>query len=357
MSGVLVRGAIAALLVVIPAAAPVVAAPLSRDPVTVHVFFRRPIRFAPEDAARFDDAAAHAADRGREIERTVTLPEFDPGMRVRARVRLHPIPKDVASVCDPWDRAGNVRLVAPGRPDVEVVKFMTAYGGETSHEVDVTYLSPLLAGECVFRGFVDTWLDPAWTMDFELTYEPSDPSPRPDWQEEWLEPGDLRPPDWVVPLVCETLTRERMDGGDVVAHVTVPPAPAHVVLEYLVSGHCTDGTDADEFVAKDNVITVDGAEVHRFRPWRDDCRKFREANPYCRRWWNGMWSADFSRSGWCPGDIVLPTPIDLTGKLPPGEHEIGFRVENVRPKDDSGYGYWRVSAVLAGWNAAAAAGR
>lgn len=340
------RGAALALLL----AAPTPAAGAPPDPVTVHVFHRQPVRFAPEDAARFDTPAVRATDNGREIERTVTLPEAAHAVRIVARVRLHPIPKDAASVCDPWDRAGNVRLVAPGRPDVEVVKFITAYGGATTHELDVTNLAPLLRGKCTFHGFVDTWLDPAWRMDFELVFEPADTEAPPEWMREWLEPWDRRAPDWVVPVACETITRERMDAGDVTAAVTVPPGAARIVLEYLVSGHCTDGRDADEFVAKDNVVTVDGIEAHRFRPWRDDCRRFRDVNPYCRRWFDGSWSADFSRSGWCPGDAVRPVPIDLTERLPAGEHTIGLRVEDVRPKDDSGHGYWRVSARLVGWS-------
>jgi hypothetical protein len=153
-----------------------------------------------------------------------------------------------------------------------------------------------------------------------------------------------------MPLAYETVTRETMDAGDVTARVTVPPGAARIVLDYLVSGHCTDGKDADEFESKDNVIAIDGAEVRRFRPWRDDCRRFRDANPHCRRWFDGSWSADFGRSGWCPGDAVRPTSIDVTDRLAPGEHEIAFRIEGIRPRDGSGHGYWRMSAVLVGWH-------
>ena len=121
-------------------------------------------------------------------------------------------------------------------------------------------------------------------------------------------------------------------------------------MNYLVSGHCTDGRGADEFEQKDNVIYIDGHVVYRFRPWRDDCRQFREVNPYCRRWSNGWWSSDFSRSGWCPGDFVAPVELDLTDHLTPGRHTIRFVIENMRPVDEDGnYGYWRVSSHLVGW--------
>ena len=72
-------------------------------------------------------------------------------------------------------------------------------------------------------------------------------------------------------------------------------------------------------ISKANVISVDGVVVARFHPWRDDCRRFRDRNPYCARWTDGSWSSDYGRSGWCPGK-------------------------------DGHYGYWRLSAHLVGWD-------
>ena len=124
-----------------------------------------------------------------------------------------------------------------------------------------------------------------------------------------------------------------------------------VVLRYLSTGHCTDGTDEDEFVSKANVISVDGVVVARVHPWRNDCRGMRDRNPYCARWTDGSWSSDYSRSGWCPGDVVAPMEFDLTDRLAPGRHRIGIRVEDVRAKDANGhFGYWRVSASVIGWD-------
>lgn len=322
---------------------------LAVDPVTVHVFHRDAIRFAPEDSARVEPGPVHARDHGREIERTIRIPAFEHPVRILARVTTHPIPQDAATVCDKWDRAGNVRLMVPGAPDAEIVKFITAYGGETTHELDVTYPAPLLRGDCTLRGFVDTWVTPAWTMDFSLTFEPWDDTEPPEWMREWIETEDLGPPTWARPLLYDTFTAETMASGDALVRVDVPEGLQRVTLYDLVSGHCTDGRDADEFVTKDNVVLVDGVELHRFRPWRDDCRAFRDVNPHCRRWFDGSWSADFSRSGWCPGDAVEPVAIDATEAMTAGSHEVAFRVEGIRPKDDGGHGYWRVSVVAVGW--------
>jgi hypothetical protein len=314
------------------------APPVASCPLAVIVFGGAPIHFDPESPDPRPDDDVSYDDSGREAIRAVALPGAPEGTRVIARVVTRPIPKDELSVDDPWDRAGNVRLSLPGRPDIEIVKFVTAYGGVTEHDVDVTHLASVLRGECVFKAFIDTWLTPAWTIDFSLVFEPG-------------EEGEP-PPDWVLPLLYEpSATAESLGESGYAVTALVPDGAERVVLYYLASGHCTDGRDADEFVSKDNVITVDGVVVDRFRPWRDDCRRFRDINPYTRRWSDGSWSSDYSRSGWCPGDWVRPIALDLTDHLGAGPHTVGVNVEGVRPKgDDGNLGYWRVSSYLVGWN-------
>lgn len=307
------------------------------DPVTFHVFYDNDIHFAPEDSGRYATEAVESLDKGRVISRTVRIDAPSYPAQIIARVTVKPIPKDEQSVHDKWDRAGNVRLRREGVADIEVVKFVTAYGGITTHEVDVTHLAPLIKDDCNFLGFVDTWVSPAWKMDFSLTFRPVEESGAP----HWVEPV----------LYEESLTEEGMRDGPTTARISIPSGTRRVVLNYLVSGHCTDGRDADEFVSKDNVVMVDGRKVYCYRPWRDDCRDFRAINPYCRRWSDGSWSADYSRSGWCPGDWVPPHAIDLSEFLTPGEHVIEVAVEDIRPKGEDGHlGYWRVSGHLVGWN-------
>ncbi|MBU1676478.1 hypothetical protein KKA85_11940, partial [bacterium] len=283
---------------------------------------------------RYDSPFASARDNGRVMCTYHEFPATAGRPGVKAILRVRPIRQDERSVVDRWDRAGHVALIKPGMAPIEMVKFMTAYGGAIEHEVDVTHLAPLLTGHCGFEVFIDTWVTPAWTVDVDLVFTPG---------------AGTSAPRWATGLFF-------VDGGlkaelpEVSGSLTIPEGTRRTRLHVMVSGHCTDGRDADEFVTKDNVILVDGVEVFRFRPWRDDCGELRALNPYCARWSDGSWSSDYSRSGWCPGDVVLPVVVDLSAWLAPGEHEVTYRVEDIRPADDEGHhGYWRVSAHLTGW--------
>ena len=307
------------------------------QPERLSVFEDVTVHFTPDDPSRYDSPFATAADNGRVMG---TYLEMKPRRGVIATLRLEvrPIRKDIRNMVDRWDRAGHVALVKPGREPVEMARFMTAYGGAISHEVDITHLLPLLRGHCGFEVFIDTWVSPAWTVDAAIVFSPATgPVDAPDWAEGVLFPAGG--------LNAET--------PEAAAEITIPGGTRRVSVFAIVSGHCTDGRDADEFITKDNVLTVDGREVHRWRPWRDDCREFRAVNPYCAKWADGSWSSDYSRSGWCPGDMVRPVEIRLDEALSPGPHTLAWRIEGIRPADpddpDGHHGYWRISASVAGW--------
>lgn len=309
---------------------------VASDAFSVSVFDDNVIHFSIEHPSKYDTNGVTSEDNGRVIERQVEFPAERFAGRLTARLQVKPIPKDDITVFDKWDRAGDVRLAIKGQADIQLVKFITSYGGETSHEIDITDLAPLLVGSRTIKAFVDTWVTLAWRVDFSIDFTPD---------------STIDPADWAAGAMYEASfdhERELVGGEEVM--VEIPADLSRVVLKYFVSGHCTDGRDADEFVTKDNVISVDDVVVYRFRPWRDDCRNFRPVNPYTRRWSDGYWSSDFDRSGWCPGDAVLPIDLDLTDHLTPGEHVLRFMVEDVRPKDSTEhYGYWRMSSYLVGW--------
>jgi hypothetical protein len=301
------------------------------EDVTVH--------FTPDDSTLYDSPFASARDNGRVMTTYREMASYPAGGRVMLNLEVEPIRKDVRNMVDRWDRAGWVRLVKPGMAPVELARFMTAYGGAISHQVDVTHLAPLLNGLCTFEIFIDTWVSPAWIVEAELVFTPD-------------ATGQFNPPAWALGALFPDggLTAEK---PEVSAEVLIPEHTRWVEIAAITTGHCTDGSDADEFITKDNVILVDGVEVYRWRPWRDDCEDFRIVNPYCAKWSDGSWSSDYSRSGWCPGDVADPEFIDLSDWLTPGVHTLTWKVEGIRAKDpedpDNHHGYWRVSASVSGW--------
>ncbi|MCB2201027.1 hypothetical protein KQI63_16640 [bacterium] len=309
------------------------------DPVTVPIFQNEMIHFFDGDSASaYASDGVRVEDNGRIIVTDTELPTFDSPIRIEAHLTLHPIPKPESyiEVYDKWDRAGSIRLRAEGQPDIELMRFMTSYGGETSHTLDVTRYAPLLKGKVTIAAFIDTWVSPAWHVDVSLEYLPV------------VEYDNAT---WASGVYLEDSFNAQEMGDGVERTVTIPEGLKRVVMSYISTGHCTDGTDEDEFVSKANIILVDEVVVHRFYPWRDDCQQYRARNPYTRRWNNGTWSSDYSRSGWCPGVEVNPEEIDLTDHLTPGTHTIQFVIEDMRPIDENNhFGYWRVSSALVGWD-------
>ena len=318
------------------AARAIASPPAGPDTLSASIFSGTSVHFSPDSAARFLEAGESVRDSGRVIVKRVNFPEIQGPYRIRAELTAHSLYKDDRTPFDRYDRAGNVRLAVDGMPDLEIARFMTSYGGRTDYEFDVSDLAPLLRGAHTVKAYIDTWLSPAWKLDFSLRY---------------VRDTVYDAPSWAAPVYySESFNRQNMPGG-VDVSVDVPPGLARVVMRYVSTGHCTDGRDEDEFISKANVISVDGVVVARLHPWRDDCRRYRDRNPYCARWADGSWSSDYSRSGWCPGAEVVPAEIDLTDHLKPGHHTVRFVVEDMRPRDPQGnFGYWRISSCLVGWD-------
>ncbi|MBE0567756.1 MAG: hypothetical protein IH621_17515 [Krumholzibacteria bacterium] len=306
--------------------------------VTIPVFEDVTVHFTPDEPGRYDTADVRARDNGRVMAVVRELPGRIGPRRLTLQLSLRPIPAGERDMVDRWDRAGSVRLVQPGTAPVELCRFMTAYGGATDHEVDVTHLAPLLVGVCEFEVFIDTWVSPAWQVTVRLVNAP-------------VPAGGIAVPRWAAGALYP-------EGGLTAAAplaeatIDVPAGLRRLTVAAVSTGHCTDGRDADEFVTKDNVLLLDGREVFRWRPWRDDCDQLRAVNPYCAKWADGMWSSDYARSGWCPGDVAPPVMVEL-GAVAPGPHTLAWTVEDIRPADpadpDGHHGYWRVSAAVVGW--------
>jgi hypothetical protein len=95
-----------------------------------------------------------------------------------------------------------------------------------------------------------------------------------------------------------------------------------------------------------NEIYVDNEKIYKFIPWRTDCGTFREYNPASGNFINGISSSDFSRSNWCPGQVVIPEDI-IIGDISAGSHVLKIFIPMGKPEGSS-FSSWNVSAILIG---------
>jgi hypothetical protein len=119
----------------------------------------------------------------------------------------------------------------------------------------------------------------------------------------------------------------------------------NAILRYTSTGHGGWG-NGDEFVPKENKISLDGQKVHSFIPWRTECGSYRLYNPASGNFNNGLSSSDLSRSNWCPGTVTQPVYIPL-GNLAAGKHKIKIQIPQGE-NEGSSFSSWNVSGVLLG---------
>ncbi len=258
---------------------------------------------------------------GRSFGANVELPSFPADSRLLAH--LHVIPKG-----DAWDRNGRVVLNTP-KGQVDLVKFITGFGGDTRHTVDVSNLRSLLKGKVTISGNIGGHIG-NWGMDFRIEEVPG---------------GNKGAPTvWAVPVVSSGTNWG--DNGKRSFTVNLPKEPFEKIwLTYYATGHGGgDGKTCCEFKKRKHRIWVNGKQVLDAFPWRNYSKKFRSVNPRSGRFKGDRWSSDFARSGWLPGDRVHPFVIDVTsaiGQSPDGPHKIEFKIEG-----DLRGGHFTVSSFL-----------
>lgn len=345
-------GALTALLLLsatlISAAAAAAAPTQARPPRSevVLVFDRVELSFKSADAPKEAGATAprgdlSVKDLGQTVERTMRLPQEPPpaqGMSVIGVVTVEPIddPARLPRPGDPWTRVGSVGVVLPiggGRPpmQVELMRFVTGFGAAGRFEADLTPLLPILWGERTFRAHLGTWTNPGWRVSFELRFEPGT--------------AGIRRPSMVVPLIDDpAVTRST---GRLSAAFTLLPGLDRPRLRVISTGHGSEM--GDEFRSRTHIVRIDGVEVARWRPWREDGSRARSSSPWAeRRVIDGreIWASDADRSGWVPGRLVEPLVIPLD-ELAPGRHRLEFEVLDIRdtPKEQPP-DHWRVSMSI-----------
>ncbi len=285
---------------------------------------------------------------GQAVQRTVTLPPAPTdqanAQRIVARVNAEPIytqAGDQRIANDPWTRLGRLCVLIPAddpqhEPTViELMRFVTGFGGQADYEQDVTALAPLLYGRQTLQAQISSYSErPGWKISATLTYA--------------RQGVGYRRPVFAVPLFDDQ--HVTADDPNLRATVVVPRGLARPRLRIITTGHSTDGMAQNEFVSCTHVLRIDGTVVAQWRPWAERGGDLRSRNPWAGRSTTKgreMWSSDFDRSGWHPGLVVEPLMIPVP-ELGPGPHTIELQIKDIRPKkpDDEDHGYWVVSAVV-----------
>ncbi len=341
---------------------------------------------------------------GRIILRKVELPAYEREARATLTITF-------SSEGDPWDKSGSCFLIPAGqeknilsifngefefpeageevegfrgivgsgdfKPAVELMRFMTPFGAisertrnrrpvyiprweeQVTWTADITDRLPLMEGEFWIGIWADTWTSEGYRFSAELTIEESP------------FPCAGKTPTEVLPLLNTIYYVGGQRHVDIFARkdlevqAYIPENARNVKLYYITTGH-GGHAGGDEFVKKENIIYLNGEQVYRFLPWRDDCASFRRFNPS-----SGVWlrqdtayyldpqtrsyqskvieeriaSSDLSRSNWCPGSMVEPEVI-LLKNIEPGENTLTFSIPEAQEAHDPYLNHWLVSAWL-----------
>ena len=375
----------------------------------IKVFENTNICFQPGKYENFNEADADGVIHlvnGRIILKKISVPEYKRNVNVSLTVKL-------ASNGDRWDKSGscfvlpkesaiNLLSIAKGekqfpavdstkyeklvgivsgedyKPTIELMRFMTPFGvgfynndeiGQKRKPVyidkwadcvtwmqDITDLYPTLEGEAYVGIYIDTWTEEGYLVSMDLNVKESKIA------------CEAMPERKVMPLL-NTVYYIGQSYPDIFARRDVevdfemPKTAKNVRLKYIVTGH-GGHSGGDEFVKRQNIISVDGQEVLNFIPWRDDCASFRRFNPGTGVWLikrlssyigrkgyeekmveEPLGSSDLSRSNWCPGSDVVPEEAEL-GDLQAGNHTLKVSIPKAEPVDGNKLNHWLVSAYL-----------
>lgn len=376
--------------------------PISIGDITEPIFNNANLYFdinLKKQAFKSDDKGILRLDAGRVLLKKVKLPNYELQPKVRVNVEL-------TSNGDPWDKSGSLFVIPstadlnmlsfrnevflkeqlkdsfPGiisktikdstyMPNVELLRFMTPFGvghfskdervkerkppyipyweNEVGWSQDITHLLPFLEGEVYIGVYIDTWTKAGYNISVSIDFEESD------------IPNHVKKQQTVLPIVntvkydAEQVNYDGFSKEDIVIKVPEGHTYKNAKLYYITTGH-GGHAKGDEFVKKENVISLDDSVIKRFIPWRDDCASFRRFNPTSGTWVakdfmedensnDHIASSDLSRSNWCPGSDVAPEVISLK-HLDNQSHAFKFSIPEAQEANENEHNYWMVSAYI-----------
>ncbi|MGI9014810.1 MAG: peptide-N-glycosidase F-related protein [Phycisphaerales bacterium] len=340
---------------------PAVALAEAIDDETVVIFNRAGIDWHADGPGWQAHDGYVSRERGQVIEARINLPQLPIDQRDARRIvlelTLEPViitDGEVQRFSDPWPRLCHVTVVPNGAVDaglidddepgddagpkdsgVELMRVVSGFGGSSTFTQDVTALALLLDGETTIRVRLSTWTSPGWNVTLKAHFTQGE--------------AGYRRPKLVQPIFRNlSLTAENNRAE---AIVDIPPGLSLPRLRLLTTGH----GGSQEFMSATHVIRIDGREVMRLRPWREDGGSRHAENPSSRRLnidGRELWSSDIDRAGWMPGSVVKPITVPLP-ELTPGRHTIELQLLDVVPPTrgpegnaTSAGGYWMISGQI-----------
>ena len=289
------------------------------------------VAFRPQDTPQ-DQFVVFGA--GHEIQSTLDIPTPPPGGRLLVVLDAIPVLGEDGRPVDNWTRPARVVADTP-LGELELIRAMTGYGAGGRFVQDITALTPALGQRCTLKAALAGYPKlPTWSLRVQLVTEDQGAS--------------NRNPSYCQPLWLEDVMRPRRS---ISQEVTIPENVRAPRIILRSTGHSATGSAYHEFVSLTHVIRVDGQEVARFRPWREDGGTTRRLNPSAGRPdpdQPNLLASDLDRSGWVPGRIVEAKILPLP-ELTPGPHTVTLELLGLAPKtdlDEPLEGYWMQSAVV-----------
>jgi hypothetical protein len=207
--------------------------------------------------------------------------------------------------CDAWDRVGHMHAKTPSGEWVEIIRYITPYGVECDHSIDVTDYNSIFQGLVEMRFSIGTDSH-GFVVDVDLDFSEGTPPFKYSWVntiwDKTYPYGDYEDLQPVEPIVWnfESITEAAK-------------------LKIFNTGHGwgpSNSQNAAEFYESTHHINVnnDSFEQHLWvvcNPNPDGCQPQ-----------NGTWY--YNRAGWCPGSIGNMYEYDLTPYINLSDIDINY---------------------------------
>ncbi|MCB0615980.1 MAG: T9SS type A sorting domain-containing protein, partial [Phaeodactylibacter sp.] len=210
--------------------------------------------------------------------------------------------------CDDWDRLAHVEVRDPAGAWVEIIRYITPYGVECEHTIDLTGYISLLQGNPEMRVRIGTF-QRGWAVTLDLDFEAGAAPYRYSKVERlWYgyhpfgDPANRQPADTFL--------------------VDILPEVQAAKLHLVGTGHGwgeNNSLNAAEFYNATHHILINGEETFAHHNWTQCDPNPDGCSPQDGTWW-------FNRAGWCPGAISPFFEYDMSPYIGQGQQELFYRM-------------------------------